>query len=69
MKLLTQKQTNRIFDNNSIEFHQYYEDGSTESQMIMTPENFNEAVNALLMDAKIVKSLLKQAKRIKEKNS
>ena len=67
MKLLTKKETDRIFEQNSIEFHNYYEDGSTEMQKIMTSEEFNEAVNALLMDAKIVKSLLKQAKRIKEK--
>lgn len=58
MKLLTNKQTDRIFfEANKL--------GSIE----MDSKLFNEAVNALLMDAKIVKSLLKQAKRIKEKNS
>lgn len=33
----------------------------------LTDKTFNETVNLMLMDAKIVKSLLKQAKRIKSK--
>ena len=58
MKLLSQKQTDSIFDKNSFPLNGF---------QLMKSDNFNEAVNALLMDAKIVKSLLKQAKRIKDK--
>jgi len=60
MKLLTQKQTDKVFEEHGNLF--------CEDQMVINSKTFNEAVNALLMDAKIVKSLLKQAKRIKEKN-
>jgi hypothetical protein len=60
MKLLTQKQTNSIFSKHCVD---------SDGMQVLGCTEFNEAVNALLMDAKIVKSLLKQAKRIKEKNS
>lgn len=58
MKLLTKRQTNGIFLKHQMEI-----DGA----QVLDCVRFNEAVNALLMDAKIVKSLLKQAKRIKER--
>jgi hypothetical protein len=58
MKLLTNKDTDKIFY-----------DATKLGARGMDSKLFNEAVNALLMDAKIVKSLLKQAKRIKEKNA
>lgn len=53
MKLLTKKETDKVF--------KAYQFDSK-----MNSIDFNTAVNALLMDAKIVKSLLSQAKRIKE---
>jgi hypothetical protein len=60
MKLLTKEETKPFYK----QFEKECLDGNVKLEVA-----YQNSVNALLMDAKIVKSLFKQAKRIKEKNS
>ena len=57
MKLITQKESNRIFEESSIEVNE---------DKIMNSALFNYGVNILLLDGKINKKLLQRVKKIKD---
>jgi nitrate/TMAO reductase-like tetraheme cytochrome c subunit len=66
MKLITKKESDIIFDNNSTEFCHYKHDDPEEYKQLMSSVQFNEAVNKMLLDSQINNKLLQRVKKIKD---